>query len=129
MENTLENKAKFFAQYWGQKVLTRPNSDNKKWVLGDEVSIHSTLSKSGYDYQYFLELKPLSLITDEDKIQIGLTKGYLEENYPYADNNSPEIFFGLSLSDGDYLRSKGYALSWMGLSVETLEEYGWIKFK
>jgi hypothetical protein len=27
----------------------------------------------------------------------------------------------------DYLRSKGYALHWMDLSVEDLVEYGWIK--
>jgi hypothetical protein len=29
----------------------------------------------------------------------------------------------------DYLRSKGYALPWMDLSVEDLVEYGWIKLK
>lgn len=29
----------------------------------------------------------------------------------------------------DYLRSKGYALPWMGLSVEQQIEFGWIKLK
>ena len=29
----------------------------------------------------------------------------------------------------DYLRSKGYALPWMDLSVEDLVKYGWIKLK
>lgn len=29
----------------------------------------------------------------------------------------------------DYLRSKGYALPWMGLSVDELVEYGWVKLK
>jgi hypothetical protein len=29
----------------------------------------------------------------------------------------------------DYLRSKGYALHWMDLSVKDLVEYGWIKLK
>lgn len=29
----------------------------------------------------------------------------------------------------DYLRSKGYVLPWMGLSVEKLVEYGWVKLK
>ena len=35
----------------------------------------------------------------------------------------------LSIKTGDYFRSKGYALSYMGLSVEDLVEYGWIKLK
>jgi len=29
----------------------------------------------------------------------------------------------------DFLRSKGYALPFMGLSVDELVNYGWIKFK
>lgn len=29
----------------------------------------------------------------------------------------------------DYLRSNGYCLPWMGLSVEQLQEYGWIQLK
>lgn len=29
----------------------------------------------------------------------------------------------------DFLRSRGYALPWMGISVETLIEWGWVKLK
>lgn len=28
-----------------------------------------------------------------------------------------------------YLRSKGYALPWMGISIKTMVEYGWVKLK
>lgn len=164
MENTLENKAKFFAQYWGQNVLTRPKSDNKKWILGEEVSIHSALSKSGYDYQYFLELKPLSSITDDDAYQVArivspmLFEGNGENGGHFIDKSEPlwhsikhkkkvmmvDIDFdgyvfeyrddeegytrpSYSLAGADYLRSKGYAMPYMRLSVEKLQEYGWIK--
>ncbi|MDV3490968.1 hypothetical protein CMV03_07160 [Elizabethkingia anophelis] len=29
----------------------------------------------------------------------------------------------------DYLRSRGYALPWMEISVQKLIEYGWVKLK
>lgn len=141
MENTLENKAKFFAQYWGQNVLTRPHCGGKKWILGDEVSIQSALSKQGYDYQYFLELKPLSSITDEDleKISFNFPEGtkdiefdFLPDNYKFhwKAKKGIKVKEGfLALKDFDYLRSKGYALPWLGLSVEKQIAYGWVKLK
>lgn len=142
MKNTLENKAKFFAQYWGQNVLTRPKSDNKKWILGEEVSIHSALSKSGYDYQYFLELKPLSSITDEDALIVyrfhyPIDKWDTKERRDLFDtieandwlkNHYNEAgYINLTAEGSDYLRSKGYAIDWNGLKVEEIESFGWIK--
>lgn len=109
MENTLENKAKFFAQYWGQEVLTT--------FFGSGFYIDRDLYpiSSG---SFFLVLKPLSSITDEDAGESGYdnAKSMLSDNYLV---NSPYVF--------DYLRSRGYALPWMGLSVEQLIEYGWVK--
>ena len=35
-------------------------------------------------------------------------------------------YFPTVLNVYDFLRSKGYALPWMGLSVEKLVEYGWV---
>lgn len=37
--------------------------------------------------------------------------------------------YSLLIETIDYIRSKGYALPWMGLSVEQQIEYGWIKLK
>lgn len=140
MENNLENKAKFFAQYLGQNVLTRPHCGAKKWILGEEVSIHSVLSKQGYDYQYFLELKPVSLITDEELVKIAkfyestahnvkLEGGQILFDFIYGDQGASGA---IEISDGyclDWLRNNGFATEWMGLSVENLVNFGWIKLK
>lgn len=100
-----------------------------------------------------LLLKPLSKISDEDAIFFcgGIPEGYelfkiynlKKDGYlgvkirsPYSES---EIKFN---EDGyrydvkspnrnwenlDYLRSRGYALPWMGLTVEEMVEVGWIK--
>lgn len=145
MENTLENKSKFFALYYGQEALTRDDGFRKFWKLGSEVSIESSLSKYGYDYGYYLELTSLSQITDEDVIEVCKCMKWNRVLPPNIEGHP--LDFSVSISDfnwvknksfdwtkinlhtADYLRSKGYALPWMGLSVEQLIEYGWIKLK
>lgn len=129
MENTEENKRKFFAQYWGQEVGFSKEY-NSLYGIGQIYDI------SVVDY---LLLKPLNQITDEDLININFFEGnfdevnfeFLPDSYEYHWKVSGilcnEGF--LALKDFDYLRSKGYALPWMGLSIEKLIEYGWIKIK
>ena len=130
IENTLENKAKFFTQYWGQDVLCRVIFGKNK----NEIIMHNTPCsnlKLGEIIDSYLELKPLSRISDEDAIEIS-------KEYPAFGsdirNSVKELFqefddLELSIKTGDYLRSKGYALPWMDLSVEDLVEYGWVKLK
>lgn len=121
-ENTIENKQKFFAQYWGQKIVNWNNNLQIKLKLN--VLINET------DSLDLLELKPLSLITDDD------AEGYLHfigchsfgERIQQAKIQIKEDCHN-DIHMSDYLRSKGYALPWMGLSVETLVNYGWIKLK
>lgn len=141
MENNLENKAKFFAQYWGQEVLMW---HDKAVVLN---IIWQDLNNDLKDV-HFLRLKPLSSITDEDAAK--LCKIFDVE---YDNKDDSESHFDLDgaiewikalysepagyyvdgytgnqlLSGSDYLRSKGYALPYMGLSVKQLVEYGWVK--
>jgi hypothetical protein len=125
MENTLENKAKFFAQYYGQQVLNYGLKElcflNFAFMLDDDIS------------KNILELKPLSLITNEDAIEIvnidNLGIGYYSDDKSIRSVKSILKLPSLSSGKVDYLRSKGYALPWMGLNVETLQEYGWIKLK
>ena len=129
-ENTLENKTKFFAQYWGQDLLCRVIFGKNK----NEIIMHNTPCsnlKLGEIIDSYLELKPLSQISDEDAIKISKEFHIFKSDIR---NSVKELFqefdvLGLSMETGDYLRSKGYALPWMDLSVEDLIEYGWIKLK
>ncbi|MGI9582619.1 hypothetical protein ACR1PO_15595 [Chryseobacterium sp. RRHN12] len=133
MENTLENKAKFFAQYWGQRVGNFIGSTGL-------FTISQLYLKKSVVKQSWLELKPLSSITDEDKIRIKKIENIGDEENPeayfhfgntynqsYYSNEGFERF--MLLDTYQYLQSKGYALPWMGLSVEKQIEYGWIKLK
>ena len=156
MENTLENKAKFFAQYFGQHVL---------YFSSDFLRKIDNLTLDSIEDDDFLELKPLSQISDEDTIEVAklvspmLFEGRGKNGGHYIDksetwwysvkHNGKTLMVDIDL-DGyvfeydevdeykrpsrsligtDYLRSKGYALPYMDLSVEDLVEYGWIKLK
>ena len=121
-ENTLENKAKFFAQYWGQHVL---------YFSSDFLRKIDNLTLDSVENDDYLELKPLSQISDEDAIKISKEFPNFKSDIR---NSVKELFqefdvLELSMETGDYLRSKGYALPWMDLSVEDLVEYGWVKLK
>ena len=146
LENTLENKAKFFAQYWGQYVL---------YFTSDFLRKIDNLTLDSVENDDYLELKPLSQISDEDVIQgimITYNKTYeglgeiLEVKHYNTFSSITTTIAGenfktsrsihhwngnrkIGSMECDYLRSKGYALPWMDLSVEDLVKYGWIKLK
>lgn len=112
--NTLENKAKFFAQYFGQRFLLWHEHSPIFNLLVEDF-------KSDTFSNYLLQLTPISQITDEDAYNAGITKARLKNHI-----NHPHIMTPFMC---DYLRSKGYALPWMGLSVEQLVSFGWVKLK
>ena len=138
MKNTPENKAKFFAQYWGQKVGVELRGSKRE--SNENYSINEmTIDPVGDDY---LELKSLSQITDEDAIEVfHISKKW--NNWMYRkdtkkleqgrqiikDFMSDGIYWypKMLLAVSDFLRSRGYALPWMGISVEEQVEFGWIK--
>lgn len=115
MKNTVENKAKFFAQYWGQNILRYEPDLGYHRIVNDY--------KIGNADEFVAELKPLSKITDEDLRE--LNAGRHEWIVLYEDNPEEE----LTPQAFDFLRSKGYALPFMGISVEQQIEWGWIKLK
>ena len=145
-QNTLENKTKFFAQYWGQHVL---------YFSSDFLRKIDNLTLDSIENDDFLELKPLSQISDEDVIQgitylYNITREELGEilEIKHYDTFSSITTIGIGCNfktsrsihhwkgtkkigsvESDYFRSKGYALSYMDLSVKDLIEYGWIKLK
>ena len=131
MENTLENKRKFFAQYWGQEIgfyyRSKINNHKNHCLIGDFGSI------------VWVELKSLSDITDEDAIKVGeiLKMNYKKDFLIKEVKDWIDCRFGFGhikhrfecLQVFDYLRLKGYAVPYMGLSVEKLIEYGWVTLK
>lgn len=148
-QNTLENKAKFFAQYFGQEIaeITKGNYTHK---IGSIELINSTVlslvtSERILKIKYKLKLKPISKISDEDAL--GVYNSCKQDWLLYSfrsdkpkidkgrciakdvDNGGTYWFPGMLISVVDFLRSKGYALPWMDLSVEDLIEYGWIKLE
>jgi len=101
-----EERAKFFNLYHGQKVL----------YIGGEGKV--ALGYGGWNLHhpdFFLELTPLTMVTEEHYIQVKL----MEES-----KTINELIFAV-----DFLRYKGYALPWMGISVEEQVSRGWIKLR
>ena len=156
-QNTLENKARFFAQYWWQEVFLL--NSNKYRITKSRFNAETLKQECS------LELKPLSQISDEDAIEVAklvspmLFEGRGKNGGHYIDksetwwysvkHNGKTLMVDIdldgyvfeydevdeykrpsrSLMGTDYLRSKGYALPYMDLSVEDLVEYGWVKLK
>lgn len=112
MENNLDNKAKFFAQYWGQIVY-------KEWSFEDSVKVNGKTSG-------VLHLKNMAEICNEDAIEVCvLLKPTVKWD---SDNKMHAIHFSeWHIKAHQLLVSKGYALPFMGISVNQLIEYGWIK--
>ena len=132
-QNTLENKAKFFAQYWGQEVLiANPHVNQKNPFKCEQPYIYHNTDIA------WLELTPLSQISDEDlekclKI-LGQRLDLESFRESFIEGLSNRDFYAQfypvrAIEIADYLRSKGYALTYMDLSVEDLVEYGWVKLK
>ena len=110
-------KCRFFAQYWGTKTM----------YVGGVGLVE--VGKVGWNLKhpdFFLQLKPLSKITDEDAISMyrGLERNYESSNQFLEDYKS--IGF-LEQSEVDFLRSKGYAVPYMEYSVDELVKIGWVQ--
>jgi hypothetical protein len=117
-------KCRFFAQYWGQKVM---------YVGGVGLVEVGARGWNLKHPDFFLELKPLSKITKNDLEKIGFRNigdkkvSFVFDNYNYNWTSSCGNYGTLLLKDIDYLRSKGYALPFMKYSVDELVELGWVR--
>ena len=107
-------KSRFFAQYWGQDVCQTKGGRYKV-----DEDCFPLWGKS------YLELKPLSKITDEDAKEIQRITG--ANHLP----KQPLIYACLQKSDAipviDFLRSKGYAVPFIEYSVDDLVSFGWVQ--
>jgi len=156
MENIIKNKVKLSSLYYNQKGWGKKKWDNfnSEEAIKNDGEFLDTI-----DDNDFIFLKPLSSITDEDAVKVAKIlhpnvkewqKPYRERGNTWVDADddseyylcfSEELFetqgnsfitygeFLKVLSATDYLRSKGYALPFMNLSVEKQLEYGWIKLE
>ena len=111
-----ENKARFFALYWAQQVIEVETYKNLK------SPYVSFLVTDEYDLNAVIQLKSLSEISDEDSQIVCKIEKILSTDFKWVVNTRI-----LSAYSTDYLRSRGYALPWMGLSVDEMVESGWIK--
>ncbi|AZA74762.1 SAM domain-containing protein [Chryseobacterium indoltheticum] len=125
MENTLENRLKFYAQHLGQNMIIE--SDCFKSENGNDI-IHTQLvsvSLKGIECNNWipvtehtaLELKPISSMTDEDAKKLG----FRDCDHFNFDAN-PDAW-------KDELRLLGYAVDWVNLSIEKQIAFGWLKLK
>jgi len=132
-------KARFFGQYYGQRVLCIRSKEEPTLYVGfDDMQNNMVL-----DADYLL-LKPLSSIDDADALEVLKICGIDHELEQYKDfydmlkeqSNFMDYFFKarpLYFSEVilayQYLQSKGYALPFLNYSVNQLVEKGWIKLK
>lgn len=114
---SLEDKAKFFAQYWGTKTLYVGGVGFKE------------IGKGGWNLKhpdFFLQLKPLSQITDEDVIQVARLSHQLPEadfkilgDNGYNQGQSLEYYSGNGITYRTYINfSCGSVSTFMRIDPE-----------
>jgi len=125
MENNIDNKIRFMGLYLGTVTVRHQAWETRKTEKLTSIRLQD---------EYYLELKPLSSITDEDAIEVAKILGYDysdEGDYFTTASNYLERYYynpkDTSIGVVDYLRSRGYAYYYMGLDVDEQIEYGWIK--
>lgn len=149
-ELTSEMKAKYFAAHFHQIVFR-----NKHWLPEEPNESVSTyiLNTPTELSEGYLSLRPLEAISDEDAIEVARLnrmsdpsifrnekvvevsmKGesisfWIQDNeFDYRGKVGEEtIFYDMNSGTADYLRSRGYALSFGTLSVDQLIQAGWLQ--
>lgn len=114
-------KRTFFLQYWGDFYFT-------KNTVG---YISSQLMENWDEYvnKSYVELFDLNKITDEHAQKLCFNKE--KDNYPSAKSflSMYESVDFLTQQEADTLRSLGYLVPFMNMSIEQILEKGWAKYK
>jgi hypothetical protein len=111
-------KCRFFAQYWGTKTM----------YVGGVGLVE--VGNGGWNLKhpdFFLQLKPLSILSDEDYHIIAelYVKPIFRNKENYIDEATQFTIF--KVEEIDFLRSKGYAVPFMEYSVDDLISFGWVQ--
>lgn len=124
-------RSRFFAQYWGTKTL----------YIGGVGLVE--IGKGGWNLKhpdFFLQLKPISKITDEDadKLQYTLVNvvgldGLIRQNSielvkeVVSNYEQIDCLFMLPSSFTDLARELGYAIDWNKYKISKQIELGWVQ--
>ena len=120
------DKRRFFSQYYGQKVM----------YVGGVGLVE--VGRGGWNWKhpdFFLQLKPTKKITSDEAKELGKILNIKDDEVIGILISDEFLNTMISAKNGgvinvhaiDYLRSKGYAVSFMGYSVSDLVELGWVK--
>lgn len=125
MKNTIENKQRFFDAYSGQKIF--------RYSWNEELYTNRYLDQEKL-HKYTAELKLLSEISDENAIEVGkiINNVFINSDIELRDMGTWNVKneeYLVNLQIADYLRSKGYLLPFMDLTIEQILEYGWAVLK
>ncbi len=150
-------KSRFFAQYWGQNILSFIGSEVDYKLYPYRLAKNENWSNRTQCLEkQFIVLKSLSNYTKEDSIEVERiwrasdtrVEAYFKKSYPNTVYDDRELV-GRSLIKywleecklnfenridprtiqhiTDYLRSKGYAVPFMEYSVDDLISFGWVQ--
>lgn len=147
MENTIENKLKFFGANLGASIWNHTWSDDIDTGMRlVSVELDQELfniwykelgSKNNAHVQdWAILLKRPTAFTNDEAIEIAKLIGIEQEVIDSGlrdDFRNDENFANMFEDDAvpsiivDYMRSKGYAFPYMNISLETLIEWNWVK--
>ena len=155
IKSTIQNKANFFALYWGQKVLLHPEIGllkvNEKTMPLVEESCLQLKSLKQIDYGDAIDacevgypsafknprirwsLEKLMndndgfwLMSDDSEFDFTISTYYIPIiSMTENEEDASEHFSGEAAAD--FLRKMGYALPYLGIPLENMEEWGWLK--
>lgn len=134
MENNLDNRSRFVAlHYGGDLVFVKGNYNYKTGstikIDADAIKYFASPTAGLRSARTAVLLTPLSQITDEDANSITIYGTYDKASFNDLGYNTPSGRQHYAIDSVDFLRSKGYAMRWMGVPVKTLVEWGWVKLK
>ena len=121
MENTIDNKAKFFALYWGQPLVNtgfgKPMRQlGKSIIMNYENSDKFNLAL--FSNSRAIELKNVEDVTDEDVAKAAeYCKPIVSDNYP------------VDIALIDYFRNTGVFVPYLTLTLDLATQYGWVIIK
>lgn len=149
-----ETKLRFYAQYYGHYPFCYGYEDWEKrnMIIVDGISLRmSEEESSDPSYYDYLELKPLSTISDEEAITVANTVLGLNSGHSYiTEKGCTDTVIHIKISNvrympsereygcstdylpqkiSDFLRSKGYALPFQGISVDEQVQAGWVRLR